>query len=127
MTTDQTPDAVRAAIASNGEQVQLDPIVAEIAALMPIERRRWSRDDYADETQDVWVARALYDRLSRIGALRPVADGVTISREDALDYKRRIDKDVFHSGPDGYTELRARQDRLADAIDAAARAGDGAT
>ena len=118
-TTDQTPDAVRAAIASNGEQVQLDPIVAEIAALMPIERRRWSRDVYADETQDVWVARAIYDRLAQIGALRPVGEGVTISVE-AVTHIGHFMRDARHFDPEF-------DQWVLDELDAAARAGDGAT
>jgi nucleoside diphosphate kinase len=41
---------------------------------------------------------------------------VAVSREDAEDYRRRIDKDVFHSRAEGYTELRQRQDRIHAAL-----------
>lgn len=92
--TDQTPDAVRAAIAD-------------------------VLRNSATPKHPSYAARAIYDRLAQIGALRPVGEGVTISVE-AVTHIGHFMRDARHFDPEF-------DQWVLDELDAAARAGDGAT
>ena len=112
MTTDQTPDAVRAAIAD------------EYAQEMYGVRRETLNGTGFGKTCDK-AADAIYDRLAQMGALRPVGSGdqwcLPISTlRNWLDWAESV-------GPMCGYGLHTLIHREVIAADAAARAGDGAT
>ena len=60
-------DSRQLAVTNDRQPARRDPLVDDVLRVMAEARRRWSRDDYADETQDEAVAEAV------IAFLRPNA------------------------------------------------------
>ena len=99
--TDQTPDAVRAAIAEVVWFSERDSSTGGVPAKLP--------PDMAKRVN------AIYDRLAQIGALRPV--GVTFSLEEA-----NIIQDALRHGTSVDEALAMLDERVASYLpDAAAR------
>ena len=117
--TDQTPDAVRAAIAEALDDSFADTIDAYV-----------ENDETANAYLRGDLIRTVFTVLDRIGALRPVGDGVMISVDDAetareaLEYAWAMQEDLDNCVT--LDDVIAARRNLKVAL-AAARAGDGAT
>lgn len=58
--------------ATTTQRAPIDPRVAEVMQVMATARRRWSRDDYGEETQDEAVAAAVIALLRPDSAVKDV-------------------------------------------------------
>ena len=122
--TDQTPDAVRAAIA--------EAITASVV--------NWDSDGHTGFLPSVEsLTAAVYDRLAQIGALRPVGERATLQGDDQIALARAL-RDEYGAQEQNWTDhlnsawrIRHKLEENGYAIVAgqtviaAARAGDGAT
>ena len=102
--TDQTPDAVRAAIAEALDDAFADTIDAYV-----------ENDETANAYLRGDLIRTVFTVLDQLGALRPVGEGVTISVE-AVTHIGHFMRDARHFDPEF-------DQWVLDELDAAARAG----
>lgn len=56
-------------ITNDREQPMPDKVVTEVVLVMQKARKSWSRDDYAEETQDEYVAEAVIGHLLKTSRL----------------------------------------------------------